>query len=162
MDKRVSGILDVTRSGRGFLLQEAGDIPIPKDGLGGGLSGDVVEVALRKGRSEIDRPRHPRGGAEEELVRGRAGEYPVGHHAPSGRPAGSISTSWWSAPAGAPVGHKAIIDITDWSTPPAKGTIRTVFGPAGDHDTEMRAIVAGRGFDSDFSKDILAEAEKTV
>ena len=48
----MSGVLQVTRSGRGFLLQEEKDIPVPKEYLNGALNGDVVEVDVVKGRFE--------------------------------------------------------------------------------------------------------------
>ena len=51
--KRVSGIVTVTRSGKGFLIQEKGDVPIPRERLNGALSCDVVEVALTRGRYEM-------------------------------------------------------------------------------------------------------------
>jgi len=59
---------------------------------------------------------------------------------------------------GAPEGHKAILDVTDWSPP--RGKIRSVLGKAGEHETEMRAIIAAKGFESQFPKAVIDDAEK--
>jgi ribonuclease R len=140
------------------LLQEKGDIPIPRDALGGALSGDLVEVVLRKGRSEMI------GRVVKVLERKRTSF--VGELVKS--PAGVVLKPddprvyldfLIVGSSGAPIGHKAIVDIVEWDASPPKAKVRTVVGPAGEHDTEMRAIVAGRGFEIDFPKEVLNEAE---
>ena len=45
----------------------------------------------------------------------------------------------------APVGHKVLIKVCNWDTKPPEGRIREIIGKAGDHETEMRAIVAAKG-----------------
>ena len=149
----------VTRSGKGFLLQETGDIPIPRECLNGGLNGDVVEVKTRRGRYEmigevvrvIERKTHHFVG----VVKKRDGDLIV---APDDsrvyfniRLMGSET---------APVDNKVVIEVFNWKCDPPEGRIREVIGPAGDHETEIRAIVASRGFDSTFSEAVIKEAQK--
>ena len=48
---RMKGVIDITRSGKGFLLNPEGDILVPREKLGGALAGDIVEISvLRRGR----------------------------------------------------------------------------------------------------------------
>ena len=157
--RRISGIIDVTRSGKGFLLDPKGDIPILRDGLGGALSGDVVEVALRQGKREVI-------GRVVRVIERKTHSF-VGEITRS--PAGMILRPDDSrvyldflieGSQGAPEGHKAILDVTDWHSTPPKGVIRSVIGPAGEHETEMRAIIAAKGFESDFPKPVVDEAER--
>ncbi len=48
----------------------------------------------------------------------------------------------------------------EWDSLPPKVKVRTVLGKAGEHETEMKAIVAAKGFDSGFPKAVLDEAQK--
>ncbi|MBI3573854.1 ribonuclease R [Candidatus Kaiserbacteria bacterium] len=163
-NRRIQGIIDVTRSGKGFLLQPNGDIPIMRDALGGALSGDVVEVALRKGKREMI-------GAVTRIIERKSKSF-VGEimRSPIGMVLRPDDTRVYfdfliEGTQGAPEGHKAILDVTDWNPSRAggakpKGKIRSVLGKAGEHETEMRAIIAAKGFDSDFPKEVVDEAEK--
>ena len=157
--RRIQGVIDVTRSGKGFLLDPKGDIPILRDGLGGALSGDVVEVALRQGKREII-------GRVVRVLERKTNSF-VGEIMRS--PAGMILHPDDSrvycdflieGTQGAPEGHKAILDVTSWESTPPKGKIHSVIGKAGEHETEMRAIIAAKGFESDFPKAVTDEAER--
>jgi len=157
----MKGVIDVTRSGKGFLVmpEDEKDIPIPRDGLGGALSGDIVEVSLKKGRSEmigyvtkvLERKRNSFVG---EIVRAKEGLML--------RPDDPRVYMQFIivGGVGAPVGHKVVVDVTSWDRTPPEATIRRALGPAGVHDTEMRAILAGRGFDADFPADVIREADQ--
>ncbi|MBV9349397.1 MAG: ribonuclease R [Patescibacteria group bacterium] len=159
LQKRLQGVIDVTRSGKGFLLQERDDIPIIRDGLGGALSGDIVEVALRQGKREtighvvrvIERKSSSFVG---EIRRGASGMI---LHPDDPRVYFDFLIE---GTQGAPEGHKAIFDVSEWSHPLPRGKIRAVLGPSGEHETEMRAIIAARGFESDFPKAVLDEGER--
>ncbi len=155
----MKGIIDVTRSGKGFLLDPKGDIPVPRERLGGALSGDVVEVALVQGRREMI-------GNVVRVIERKTNSF-VGEimRSPIGmvlRPDDSrVYFDFLIAGAqGAPEGHKAILDVTDWQHEPPEGKIRSVLGKSGEHETEMRAIIAAKGFESDFPKAVLDEANK--
>ncbi len=156
---RIKGVVDVTRSGKGFLLNPDGDIPIPRDRLNGALSGDVVDVLITQGKSEkigrvIDVLERKTNSFVGELVK-----TPIGI---SLRPDDSrvyIDFHIVGSP-GAPIGHKAIVDVVEWGDYPPKAKVRTVLGRAGEHETEMRAIIAAKGFESDFPKAVVDEAER--
>jgi ribonuclease R len=157
---RRQGVIDVTRSGKGFLLDPKGDIPILRDGLGGALSGDIVEVTLRKGR------RGDMLGHVVRVIERKTNSF-VGEimRSPEGmilRPDDSrvYLDFFIEGASGAPEGHKAILDVTDWNGGRPKGRIRSVIGRAGEHETEMRAIIAAKGFESDFPDAVKEEAEK--
>ncbi len=155
---KLTGVIDVTRSGRGFLLQESSDIPIPREDVGTALSGDVVEVTLRRGRDEmigrvvrvIERKSSSFVG---EIIKGPKG---LMLHPDDQRVRFDFAIV---GAEGAPTGHKAILDVTDWEGMPPSGKIRAVIGRAGEHETEMRAILAAKGFELGFPPDVMREAE---
>jgi ribonuclease R len=60
----------------------------------------------------------------------------------------------------APLDNKVVIEVFNWDTTPPEGRVREVIGPAGDHETEMRAIVAAKGFDSTFPEAVIKDAER--
>lgn len=154
------GVIEVTRSGRGFLVmpEDAEDIPVPRESLGGALSGDVVEVKLRPGRRETI------GTVVRVLERKKNSFVGVLERRPEGtflvpddpkvyrdfRVVGGV---------GSPAGQKVIVDVVNWESDPPHATIRRSLGLAGAHDTEMRAILAGHEFDTDFPQDVAREAE---
>ena len=63
---------------------------------------------------------------------------------------------------GAKDGDKVLVELVDWpmSSPNPNGLVTKVLGKAGEHNTEMHAIVAEFGFDSEFLPAVLEEAEK--
>jgi ribonuclease R len=156
---RRQGVIDVTRSGKGFLLDPKGDIPILRDSLGGALSGDVVEIVLRQGKREM------LGHVVNVLERKNATFVGEIMRSPEGmilKPDDSrvYFDFFIEGTSGAPEGHKAILDVTDWNNGRPRGKIRSVIGRAGEHETEMRAIIAAKGFESDFPKAAKDEAQK--
>ena len=136
----------------------AKDIPIPKDGLGGALSGDVVVVETRKGRVEeigrvIKVVERKKSSFVGELVRKGEDLYLKPDDT-------RVYLEFLIVGGvGAPAGQKAIVDVTNWDSTPAQATIRRALGQVGNHDTEIRAILAGRNFESDFQQDVIREAE---
>ncbi len=62
----------------------------------------------------------------------------------------------------APVGQKVAVDLVRWSSPKKNPLVRLVevLGRAGEHETEMRSIVSGQGFDWHFPKDVIAESDE--
>lgn len=159
--KRMRGVIDVVRSGKKgfFIREEADDIEIPKEWLGGALSGDVAEVELgRKYGKEMARVIRVIERKSDtfvgELVKKADGVYL--------KP--DTSRVYFDfkveGAAGASAGHKVITVIDSWDLDPPTVRIVEVLGVAGDHETEMRAIIAARGFASDFPKAVLDEAQK--
>jgi len=155
----MQGVADVTRNGKGFFLHPDGDILIPREDLGGALSGDVVHIAVssRRGKkigrvlSVLERKRNSFVGTLVKVANG------IVLRADDPRVYFDFSIV---GPSGAPVGHKAIIDIVDWKSSPPRANVRSILGPAGAHETEMRAVVASRGFDSDFPAAVLKDAQE--
>jgi len=157
--KRLSGVIDVVRSGKkGFLIQdEADDIEIPQEWLGGALAGDIAEVELGKKYGKtmarvvqiIERKNNTFVG---ELVKKADGIY---LKPDTGRVYFDFLVE---GSQGAFVGNKVIAKVVSW-TPPTV-SVQEALGVAGDHETEMKAIIAARGFDSDFPKAVLDEAQK--
>ena len=137
------------------------DIPIPREGLGGALSGDVVEVLLRRGRQEMI------GSVTKVLERkkntfvGKVERGPEGMLLHPDDPRVYMDFLIVGG-VGAPPGHKVIADVASWDSEPPQVTVRRSIGPAGLHDTEIKAILAGRGFDADFQADVAREADALV
>jgi len=61
-----------------------------------------------------------------------------------------------------PPGQKVSVELVRWSTPKKNPLARIVevLGPMGEHETEMRSVVAEKGFDWHFPKGVEAEAEQ--
>lgn len=159
--KRLSGVIDVIRSGKkGYLIQEdTDDIEVPMEWLGGALSGDIVEVELgfKYGKTMarvlrvIERKTNSFVG---ELVKGADGTYLKPDNARVYLPIKIIGST------GAALGDKVVAQVVSWDKEPVVAEVKTVLGVAGDHETEMKAIIVARGFDSDFPKAVLDEAQK--
>ncbi len=158
--KLLTGTLEVTRSGKGFLLMPTGkdDIPIPREHLHSALSKDIVEVELHTGRFTF--------GAVTKVLE-RARTFIVGTVV---RDSGELYVKSDDARVqtlfkiagglGAPTGQKVVADVTNWDTRPPSVQIRRSLGMQGVHETEMRAILASSDFDADFPADVESEGEK--
>jgi ribonuclease R len=61
-----------------------------------------------------------------------------------------------------PVGKKVSVDLIRWSSPKKNPLVRLVeiLGPSGEHETAMRSIVAGQGFDYNFPPEVERQAEE--
>jgi len=61
----------------------------------------------------------------------------------------------------APIGQKVAVELVRWSSPAKNPLVRivSVLGPAGEHETEMRSIVANQGFDWRFPHEVEHEAD---
>jgi len=62
------------------------------------------------------------------------------------------------------LGEKALVEMTRWSTPSKNplARIEEILGKAGEHETELRSIVAGKGFDWHFPSSVQKEADDIV
>ncbi len=156
-------MVEVTRSGKGFLLRPDSekDIPVPREYLGGALSGDVVEVELRRGKREdigvvtrvIERKRQSFVGTLERRPEGLVLVPDDPRVYMDFLVVGGV---------GSPGGQKAIVDVVNWDATPPHATVRRALGVIGSHDTEMRAILAGHDFDTDFPADVSRDAKSQV
>lgn len=163
----LQGVLMVRGKGIGFvtLPEREEDIFIPTEGLGTAFDGDVVELEIsqkqpRPGERQegrvvrvIERTREEYIGVVEE----RDGSFWL---KPDNR---RIHRQFQLPDAGAEaVGMKVAISLTEW-TDTAKdpvGTIIETLGRAGEHETEMRAILRSGGFAVGFPKAVEEAAEK--
>lgn len=162
----VRGVISVTMKGAGFVnhadFEE--DIYIENGSLGTALHGDTVEVELY---SRIERGRRI-GAVQKVLERAKTDfvgtlEYNRGawRLLPDDRRVYTPFLLTGVIPATAESNTKALIRMTSWkdskSIPEAE--LLTVIGKKGDHETEMKAIVLGKGFDLQFKKAIEDEAK---
>jgi len=163
------GIIMVRGKGTGFVkhpdLEE--DIIIERENLGFALDGDIVKLKLKKkipGKRQEGEVVEVVKKAYRELI-GTVKEKNVGSNKvrflqPDNgrihiRPVLSEAT-------GNDVGMKVVVEITSWTEslidPIAK--ITETLGHAGDHETEMQAIIRSGGFSKDFPESVQKAAQE--
>ncbi len=159
--KHISGIVQVTRKGVGYLPfpVEDGkgkileDIEIQTPDLRGALNGDTVEVELVG--------MHPRPKGTVSKIESRAKEEFVctvraGKVIPDDvRFYGSfvLDTKDYTD------GDKLLVKLLSFDGTVARGSVVKKLGRAGEHRTEMNAIVLEHGFDTEFPAAVQREAE---
>lgn len=163
--KTYQGVIQVRGKGTGFVALEdfLEDIVIPRDDLSFALNGDVVEIELkdpvpntrREGRViKVIEPAH-----REFIgtVREQNGAYSL---LPDNtrihiRPLLSNATA-------DNVGMKVVVTIESWENAEQEptGSITEVLGRAGDHETEMQAIIRQGGFTENFPPDVAQAAKE--
>lgn len=166
----ITGRLEVTQRGAGFVIPEEGsaiteDIYIGSDNLNTGLHGDTVKVNLfaRRSGSRVE-------GEVVEVIKRKREEFvgvvELGHNyafvSPDDKrvpidifiPEGKINK--------ARNGEKVVARVTDWSGEHRNpiGEIIEILGKPGEHNTEMHAIIAEYGFANKFPEAVEKEAEK--
>lgn len=57
-------------------------------------------------------------------------------------------------------GKKVLVEVTDWSNVPVEGKVVSILGRAGEHETEIRSILASGGIVYDFPNNVEEEAKK--
>ncbi len=162
----LTGEIQVTRSGSGFLLTEPekDDIFISPNNLGKALNGDIVEVQL-KGKSR--RTGRPEGVVTNIVQRGRINFVGV---VEEGMPKTffllpddeRVNVDFYipsDALNGAKDGDKVIAELTNWERRSPEAKVLQVLGAAGEHNTEMHAILLQYGFQVEFPPQVEAEAE---
>ncbi len=166
----ITGKLEVTQRGAGFVIPEEGseikdDIYIGSENLNTGLHGDTVKVNLfaKRSGSRVE------GEVIEVLKRKReefVGVVELGHNyafvSPDDKrvpidifiPEGKINN--------AKNGEKVLARVVDWSNEHKNpiGEIIEILGKPGDHNTEMHAIIAEYGFANKFPDAVEKEADK--
>ena len=165
-NKVVTGKLDVTRDGYGFLVpEEEGkqDIFISARNMHKAFHGDTVKVKITKFRGSGGRPE---GEVLEIVDRGRT--VFIGSIE-------EIEGVQFFQPDDPKVGHefmlqgdlkgatqsdKVLVEIDQWEHYVPLGHVVKVLGPAGEHNTEMHAILFQFGFETLFPAEVEAEAEK--
>ena len=162
--KTISGIVQVTRKGTGYLpfeaLAEKGvpkeDIEIFPEKLNGALNGDTVEVELL-----ALHPR-PRGRVKKVVARAKT-EFVCtvkgGQVLPDDQ---RFNTPIEVGGTKYEEGIKVLVELLSYDGARAKGKVLETIGKAGEHRVEMNAIVMEHGFKTSFSPEVEKEAEALV
>lgn len=166
----ISGRLEVTQRGAGFVIPEEGsgikdDIYIGSENLNTGLHGDTVKVNLfaKRSGSRVE------GEVIEVLKRKReefVGVVELGHNYAFVSPDDKRVPIDIFIPEGkinhAKNGEKVLARVVDWSNEHKNpiGEIIEILGKPGDHNTEMHAIIAEYGFANKFPETVEKEADK--
>ena len=165
-EKFVIGELDVTKSGGGFILQEeTDDIYISPGELGKAFHGDIVKAKLvgrrkKSGRKEgvvvevLQRKQNKFIGIVEEGLPGTFFFLPDSRKIPQDfyLPKEHLN--------GAQNGQKVLVELMSWKGKSPEAKVIEVLGEAGEHNTEMHAILLQYGFDPRFPEAVEAEASK--
>lgn len=162
----VEGKLQVTRSGVGFVIQdESDDIFVSSGALGKAMNGDLVKVKVlrprkRNGRPEgevievVQRARTQFVGIVEEGLPGTFFLLPDDQR---------LQNDFFIAKKnlnGAKHGQKVFARLLGWEGRSPEVAVEQILGEAGDHNTEMHAILLQYGFDPNFPAEVEAEAAK--
>lgn len=169
------GPLAATRTGKGFFTYdpEKDDLFIPDGFLGGAFPGDIVNVSI------TGTERDPKSGKERVIgqvdsIEKRSRTTFVGKLV-SGNEVGQNPADVYLWPdwkkmytpilvrgESLPLGQKVVVRLVGWNKEDLypTGTLEEIIGPAGVHETEMRALALGSGFRSDFPPGVVHEAEE--
>ncbi|MBL4644492.1 MAG: ribonuclease R [Candidatus Pacebacteria bacterium] len=162
----MQGIISITKGGLGFFAHEdlPEDVFIERTDVSTALNGDTVEVEISpKGAHD----RRATGKVLKIIERARNQFVGIltkekgGWILKSDNPRISNSFAVANVPEDTPAsGYKALIELTLWDDPKVEpqAKLLEVIGKAGEHETEMQAILLGRGFESGFSDGIEEEA----
>ncbi|WNJ18947.1 ribonuclease R [Pontibacter sp. G13] len=160
-----TGKIQITRSGVGFLLQDEGeDVFIGPRRLGKAMDGDMVKVKMisrrsREGRQEgevvevVQRARTQFVGTVEEGLPGTYYLIPDDFR---------VKTEFLIKDTGQQKiipGHKALVKLLDWKRQIPVVELLSLLGEAGEHETEMHAILLQYGFDPNFPMEVEHEAD---
>ncbi|MEZ4851085.1 MAG: ribonuclease R [Bacteroidia bacterium] len=161
----MTGKLDVNRSGSGYLLVEDGeDIYISSQSMDKAMHGDIVKIKLlkrrRRGRKEgqvleiVQRAKVEFVGTVEEGVPGTFFLIPDDR---------KINFDFFIPKDklnGAKAGEKVWTKLLNWERRSPEVEVLSVLGKAGNHNTEMHAILLQYGFNPNFPPEVEIEAKK--
>ncbi|MEK7201908.1 MAG: hypothetical protein AAB737_04710, partial [Patescibacteria group bacterium] len=148
------GPITIIKTGKGFFSidPEQDDLFIPGENLGGAFPGDTVKVQIAGEDTD------PRTGKKKKLgkvveVVSRSRETFVGTLVENKEEHLTMLTPDWKKMyvpfvvkgESLPIGQKVVIRYQGWSStqPYPWGTLEEIIGPAGEHETEMRALALG-------------------
>jgi ribonuclease R len=163
------GQITITRTGKGFFTydEDKEDVFIPGENLGGAFPGDTVQVEIVG--TEVD-PRTKKkreiGKVLEVITRSRMTF--VGTLTENKEEHLTMLIPDWKKMYvpfvvkgdSLPIGQKVLIRFEGWAgnQPYPWGTLEEIIGPAGDHETEMRALALSQGFHTNFPPGVEKEA----
>ncbi|MEK7079998.1 MAG: RNB domain-containing ribonuclease, partial [Patescibacteria group bacterium] len=171
-EKKVyEGPITITRTGKGFFSYDADekDIYVPAENLRGAFPNDVVKI--EEAGSEFDpKTREKRTIGKVIEIVSRSRETFVGTlYQNTDENLTMLAPDWKKMYVpfvvkgeSLPLGHKVVIRYQGWSEtqPYPWGTLEEIIGPAGDHETEMRALALSQGFRSDFPPGVVNESKE--
>ena len=139
------------------------DIVIPPEEVNTAFDGDLVEMTLA-GKTQNNRET---GMVTKIITRSRSeyiGTIVLQDGLPHLRADSRRIHTLFALPrtATSDIGMKAAVKLVSWEDPAKRpqGEVVDIIGKAGEHETEMQAIIRGGGFAVDFPKDVAAQAEK--
>jgi len=158
--KSLSGIVEVTRKGTGYMPwpddSTKEDIEIFPEKLSGALNGDQVEVEI------LSLHPRPRGRVSKVVSRAKTefvctvkGGLVIPDDQRFNTP---VQIKTWSSDDQVLEGSKLLVKLISFDGKIAKGEIIEVIGRAGEHRTEMNAIVLEHGFRTSFPPEVEKEA----
>ena len=169
------GPIVITRTGKGFFTvdPEKDDLFIPGENLGGAFPGDIVKVEEAGMSAPDPRTRQARlQGKVVKIVRRNRTTFVgklVKGDVINQNPAEVYLLPDWKKMyvpflvrgESLPLGQKVVVRLIGWEPshnfPTA--SLAEIIGPAGVHETEMRALALGSGFRSDFPPGVVTEAK---
>jgi ribonuclease R len=166
--KATIGILDMTRTGAGFVVSEDSpdnDIYIPSKHLNNALDGDTVKVNF----FQINGKKRPEGAILDVVE--RATDHFIGTLNLSETYAFMIPDKLnmfmdifvpLSDVGGAKNGDKVVVRVEKWPTRTRKspvGVVTESLGEPGSSDVEMKSILISNGFELSFTDEVNAEAD---
>src|SRR3989344_3347982 len=162
-EREVEGTIKLAGRKGGFVLPEGfkDEINIPPMSLGTALHGD--RVLVRVGRPHFAKA--SRGGQQEltgEIVKvlERARKRFVGQFI-DGKFVADDRRMYLEVAVRAPEvkDEKVLVEITDWHSAPIEGKVVATLGKKGEHETEMKSILAAGGIVYNFEPEVEKEAK---
>ena len=169
-DTDYEGPITIIKTGKGFFTYDENeeDMFIPGENLGGAFPGDTVKV-VSTGYETDQRSGKKRASGKVVEVTSRARETFVGKLVENKEENLVMMIPDWKKMyvpfvvkgESLPLGHKVIIRFKGWNQhqPYPWGELEEIIGPAGEHETEMRALALSQGFRSDFPPGVQTEAK---
>jgi len=164
-NKIFEGIIMIRGKGVGYIAV-AGfdeDVVIAPEETGVALDSDIVEIELL-GKTPNNRQS---GRVTKVISRGHAefvGTIVLTDNSPFLRSDNRRIHTIFALPktSSSDVGMKAVVRLTLWDNPKERpqAEVVDILGKAGEHETEMQAIIRGGGFAVDFPTDVASRAEE--
>ncbi len=165
------GPITITRTGKGFFTydEDKEDVFIPGENLGGAFPTDIVRVEITGTEPDPRTKKNREIGKVVDIIT-RSRETFVGTLVENKEENLTMLQPDWKKMyvpfvvkgESLPIGQKVLIRFQGWAgnQPYPWGTLEEIIGPAGEHETEMRALALSQGFRSDFPPGVATEAKE--
>lgn len=164
------GPISIIKTGKGFFTYDPNedDLFVAGEHLGGAFPGDTVKVEfIGNDTDKRTGTARPAGKVVEVIERSRMTfvgtlvenkEENLTMLAPDWK---KMYVPFVVKGESLPLGQKVVIRFQGWNPhqPYPWGTLEEIIGPAGEHETEMRALALSQGFRSDFPPGVMTEAK---